>query len=109
MEHQSEGGGMRIIRLVLPAVLLGLALIVSPPSAQGVPPMTTPTPTPPFGPALFAAKVNFQPAGAPTPGGYVADTGATYGSRGNGYTYGWNANNSANTRDRNALADQRYD
>src|SRR6266508_4175771 len=58
----------------------------------------------------FTALVNFQPSGATTPSGYVADTGAVYGSR-NGFTYGWNADNSANTRDRNSAAspDQRYD
>src|SRR5262249_32931838 len=62
-------------------------------------------------PRTFAVNVNFQPAGAPVPAGYVADTGAVYGNRGNGYTYGWNADNSANSRDRNAAnsPDQRYD
>lgn len=37
----------------------------------------------------FQVSVNFQPAKVPTPTGYVADTGAFYGDRGNGYTYGW--------------------
>jgi len=55
--------------------------------------------------------LNFQPAAAPVPGGYLADTGAAYGARGNGFTYGWNVDNSAYARDRNAAAapDQRYD
>jgi probable HAF family extracellular repeat protein len=59
----------------------------------------------------FSATVNFQPAGARTPVGYLADTGAVFGSRGGGRTFGWNADNSANTRDRNASGspDQRYD
>jgi probable HAF family extracellular repeat protein len=59
----------------------------------------------------FSATVNFEPAGAPVPTGYQADTGAAYGTRGGGLTYGWNVDNSANTRDRNAAAspDQRYD
>src|SRR3569833_1956907 len=59
----------------------------------------------------FGAFVNFQPAGAPVPSGYVADTGAVYGARGNGYTYGWDADNSANTRDKDSSLslDQRYD
>lgn len=43
------------------------------------------------------AKINFQPApgtgglpgGFTTPAGYLADTGAAYGNRGNGFTYGW--------------------
>lgn len=60
---------------------------------------------------VFAAKINFQPASAAVPGGYLVDSGAVFGSRGNGYSYGWNADNSAQTRDRNAgtSPDQRYD
>jgi probable HAF family extracellular repeat protein len=59
---------------------------------------------------VFSATVNFAPAGAPVPTGYVADTGAPYGTRG-GLTYGWNIDNRANARDRNAAGspDQRYD
>ena len=62
-------------------------------------------------PPPFTAKVNFQPASAPTVAGYVVDSGAVYGSRGNGYTYGWNADNSAAAFDRNSTVspDQRYD
>ena len=52
--------------------------------------------------------VNFQPAGSAVPSGYVADSGAAYGNRGNGFTYGWNSLNDT-TRDRNATADQLYD
>jgi hypothetical protein len=48
------------------------------------------------------AAVNFQPAAAPTCPGYLTDGGATYADRGNGFSYGWNAANSAATRDRNA-------
>ena len=58
---------------------------------------------------LFRAKVNFQPSTSATPAGYLSDSGAVFGNRGNGYSYGWNASNSANTRERNATADQRYD
>jgi len=60
---------------------------------------------------VFAVGVNFQPAGAAVPPGYVADTGATFGSRGSGRAFGWNVDNTANARDRNAPAspDQRYD
>ncbi|GAA2050500.1 hypothetical protein GCM10009839_66240 [Catenulispora yoronensis] len=59
----------------------------------------------------FAATVNFQPAGATLPAGYAADTGAAYGARSGGLTYGWNIDNAVNTRDRNAASspDQRYD
>src|SRR5207302_4404259 len=58
----------------------------------------------------LAAHINFEPAGGPVPAGYIADTGAVYAAR-NGYTYGWNADNSANARDRNSSLspDQRYD
>ena len=61
--------------------------------------------------ALFAGRVNFQPASAGVPDGYVADTGLSYAPRGDGATYGWNADNTAQTRDRNApnSPDQRYD
>jgi hypothetical protein len=62
-------------------------------------------------PPPFAAKINFQPDTAPVPTGYLKDGGAAYGNRGNGYTYGWNVDNSATARDRNAAnsPDQRYD
>jgi hypothetical protein len=52
--------------------------------------------------APFEANINFQLAGAPVPAGYVADTGAVFGNRGNGLTYGWNADNTAFARDRDA-------
>lgn len=52
-------------------------------------------------------KINFQPSGAPVPEGYLADTGAVFGDRGNGYVYGWNATNTA-TRDRGGSTDLRY-
>ncbi|MGB7157340.1 MAG: fibronectin type III domain-containing protein [Tepidisphaeraceae bacterium] len=59
----------------------------------------------------FSAFVNFQPAAAPVHPGYLVDGGATYGDRGNGFTYGWDADNTAATRDRDNVAspDQRYD
>jgi hypothetical protein len=62
-------------------------------------------------PVFSSAKINFQPADAPIPAGYLADSGAVYGDRGNGQIYGWNADNSTQTRDRNATnsPDQRYD
>ncbi len=62
-------------------------------------------------PANFPMRVNFQLAGAPTPTGYLADTGAAFGNRGTGLNYGWNIDNSATSRDRNAgnSPDQRYD
>ncbi len=36
-----------------------------------------------------AIRINFQPSTAPVPPGWSADTGALYGLRGNGKTYGW--------------------
>jgi glucose/arabinose dehydrogenase len=56
-------------------------------------------------------RVNFQPSTAPVPSGYLADSGRVYAARGNGRTYGWNVDNSAYTRDRNApnSLDQRFD
>lgn len=56
-------------------------------------------------------KINFQPAGAEVPPGYLSDSGMPYGDRGNGFTYGWNADSSAATRERNSplALDQRYD
>jgi probable HAF family extracellular repeat protein len=60
---------------------------------------------------VYAANINFGPAGSPVPAGYQLDSGAVYGARTGGGSYGWNADNSANTRDRNSAAspDQRYD
>ena len=56
-------------------------------------------------------RVNFQLASAAVPAGYLKDGGAAYGDRGNGRTYGWNVDNSAQMRDRNSPVspDQRYD
>lgn len=55
-------------------------------------------------------RVNFQPASSPVPGGYLVDSGAAFGSRGSGFSYGWNATNN-HTRERNSSRspDQRYD
>jgi hypothetical protein len=69
--------------------------------------MVTVTVTSVVGP--FSAKINFQPAGAAIPSGYLPDTGDVFASRGNGLSFGWSANHTDNTRDRNVLADQRLD
>jgi hypothetical protein len=55
------------------------------------------------------ARVNFQPAGAPVPAGYLLADGKSYRARG-AWTYGWNVNNPT-ARDRNSAnsPDQRYD
>jgi hypothetical protein len=59
----------------------------------------------------FVARVNFQPAGAPTPPNYLADSGAVFADRGNGFTYGWDADIGTTARDRNSplSPDQRFD
>jgi mono/diheme cytochrome c family protein len=57
----------------------------------------------------FQAYINFQPASAAIPNGYLEDDGALYGNRGNGLTYGWNFDCAGSARDRNLAADQRYD
>lgn len=67
------------------------------------------TPAPPPAPALFAAKVNFQPIQAPTVLDHQVDDGAVFGLRASGQSYGWNLDNSSTARDRNAIADQRFD
>ncbi|MCE9609384.1 MAG: hypothetical protein K8R23_04060 [Chthoniobacter sp.] len=55
----------------------------------------------------FAANINFQPVGSTPPIGYFPDTGDTYGSRGNGLTYGWNITHTTETRDRHDSVDRR--
>ena len=58
----------------------------------------------------FTALIDFQPAGVHTQSGYRADTGAVFGNRGSGLTYGWNATNN-NGVDRNSKksSNQAYD
>jgi hypothetical protein len=55
--------------------------------------------------------VNFQPESSTPYPGYLIDGGGAFGSRGNGYTYGWNASNTESMRDRDdsLSPDQRYD
>lgn len=60
----------------------------------------------------FSAKINFQTATSAGYPGYLADTGAAYGDRGNGLSYGWiGGANTGLTRDRNSSnsPDERYD
>jgi len=60
---------------------------------------------------LPLVRINFQPLLSAIPSGYLADSGLTYASRGNGYSYGWNVLNTSTARDRNSTRspDQRYD
>ena len=64
----------------------------------------------PTAPGGFEAKISFRPASSAAPEGYLADNGAAYGARGS-FKYGWNGDNSANTRDRNSplSPDERHD
>jgi hypothetical protein len=61
--------------------------------------------------AGFSARINFQDGTSQGFPGYFADTGLVFGNRGNGYSYGWNAKNTANAHNRNAAnsPDERYD
>jgi predicted secreted protein len=60
----------------------------------------------------FSVEVNFQPSRSWLPAGYVGtgaydhvpDIGLPYGARSQGFTYGWNVDNQANTRDRDVLS-----
>jgi glucose/arabinose dehydrogenase len=56
----------------------------------------------------FPIRLNFQLAGAPTPAGYVPDTGLTFGAR-SGLSFGWNIDHTDVTRDRNINANQLLD
>ena len=58
---------------------------------------------------IVSVKINFQPAGSDIPTNYIADSGEVKGSRGGGWTYGWDVDLTANTRDRDVNADQRLD
>jgi len=58
-----------------------------------------------------SVNINFQQATSQTPEGYLPDAGDPFGDRGNGWSYGWDADITGDARDRdNAIApDQRYD
>jgi glucose/arabinose dehydrogenase len=56
----------------------------------------------------FPIRINFQPSGAATPAGYVADTGLVFGTR-SGLSFGWNVSHTDVTRDRGVNANQLLD
>ena len=91
----------------LAAVWLLLALL----PAQGHSTAQQPAPGRRTAVAPLAVRINFQPADVAVPAGYLADSGAAFGDRGNGYSYGWSGDNRASARARNAAnsPDQRYD
>lgn len=82
-------------RHILPMLLFSLLAALLPGAAASQPALQTATGTQPFN-----VKINFQPASSTIPLGFLPDSGAVFGARDNGYTYGWNADNSANMRDR---------
>lgn len=53
--------------------------------------------------------INFEPAGGPVFQGYLQDTGVVFGSRGNGFTYGWSTDNTTSAVTRSPIKDARYD
>jgi hypothetical protein len=57
----------------------------------------------------FSAHVDFAPMTASIASGYHSDYGKTYGTRGNGLTYGWNVSNAGQGRERNVNSDQKAD
>ena len=66
--------------------------------------------------ALFAGLahgqtvyINWQTPGAEVPEGYLPDGGQVYGNQGNGFSYGWDRDISADTRERGSNDDQRWD
>jgi hypothetical protein len=65
--------------------------------------------------APFTVKVNFQSnsqGDRSIPAGYLPDYGLPFGDRGNGFSYGWSRDISADARDRNSAnskGDQRLD
>jgi len=70
---------------------------------------TNPAPTFPDVP-VGQIQINFQKVSTTaTPSGYLKDDGSIYADRGNGYSYGWNANLTANNRERMAATDKRFD
>jgi hypothetical protein len=62
-------------------------------------------------PPFNGVKINFQPAAASVPPGYIPDAGLSFGRRASGYYFGWDVDNTANALDRNSTRspDQRYD
>ena len=64
-----------------------------------------------LGTNVFAVKVNFQTNAATLFPGNLPDSGLTFANRGNGYSYGWDVDNTANARARNSALsfDVRYD
>jgi uncharacterized repeat protein (TIGR03806 family) len=65
----------------------------------------------PLGSNAFTVKVNFQTNTSPLVAGHLPDFGYVFADRGNGFSYGWNVDNTAHSRYRNSANsyDLRYD
>jgi glucose/arabinose dehydrogenase len=101
-----ESGGLAVARLLWSGPSTPKQVV---PSSRLFPQAPQPPPPPP--PGEVVARINFQPAASPVPAGYAVDSGLPFGLRANGERYGWSADVSAHTRDRDAAnsPDQRYD
>jgi hypothetical protein len=53
-------------------------------------------------PVRFGVHINFSNNTTQVPPGYINDIGLAYGDRGNGFSFGWNVDNTANARDRDS-------
>src|SRR5687767_5941523 len=88
----------------LPAAALVLAACGPAPDVQDTETAVSAVVTP-------VARINFQTGSTVTPAGYQADTGAVFGVRASGLSYGWNLDGSAFARERNSATslDKRHD
>jgi len=98
----------------LGAAALGAALLTATlhlTSSSPVVAATAPTSTSPTTTAPLAVHINFQPAGTALYPGYLVDAGQRFGDRGNGYSYGWSGDDTANVHRRysSLSPDARYD
>ncbi|MBC7451462.1 MAG: T9SS type A sorting domain-containing protein [Cytophagales bacterium] len=60
-------------------------------------------------PPAAAIQINFEVTATVTPAGYLKDAGNIYGARGNGQTYGWDKDVTANARERNSTEPKLFD
>jgi len=92
-------------------LLVGIALAVAGAGCGGSPEASTETFEQAEAVTPSSVKINFQPAAAIVPTGYLVDSGSVFGARVNGLSFGWNSDNTTFTRERNSTLspDQRYD
>lgn len=113
---ESRDGVLRLTAFDLPEATSEWFRTLADPALHGGRPLDPPpAPTAPPAPEeqdvspSFGASIDFGPAAAPAADGYEADGGAVFGDRGNGLAYGWDADVSADMRQRNRLDESRYD